>query len=76
MVKIKNIFVDGNTISMDCYKEGDMNKHFHLVIDAITFDVISTTLSHPSIYLRQAVKKIVALSQSGPLPEEAISVWC
>lgn len=76
MVKMKNITLIDGKISMDCYKEGDSENHFHLIVDANTFEVISTTLSRPSIYSRQAVQKIMALFKEGTLPEEAISVWC
>lgn len=76
MVKIKNISLNDGLISMDCYKEGNLDDYFHLVIDAESFDVVSTTLNQPSIYLSQAVAKIMSLAQQGPLPSEAVSVWC
>lgn len=76
MVKIKNIKLNDGLISMDCYKEGNYNEYFHLIVDADNFEVISTTLSRPSIYSRQAVAKVMSLAQQGPLPNEAVSVWC
>lgn len=76
MVKIRNINLNDGQISMDCYKEGNFNEHFHLIVNADNFEVISTTLSRPSIYSRQAVAKVMSLAQQGPLPKEAVSVWC
>ena len=76
MVKMENILLVGNLLSMDCYKEGNLNDGFHIVIDVNTFEVISTTLNRPSIYSRQAVAKIRQLFQEGKLPTEATSVWC
>ena len=76
MVKIKNINLSEGLISMDCYKEGNLAEHFHLVVNADNFEIVSTTLSQPSIYSRQAIEKVKSLSQQGPLPKEAISMWC
>ena len=76
MVKMTNITLKDNGISMDCYKEGDVGKHFFLVVDATTFDIIENSLGEPSIYARQAALKIAELSTNGELPSNAMSVWC
>lgn len=77
MVAMKNIVQSGNTISLDCFKENDENKHFTLVLDATTCDIISSSLTSYSIYARQAAIKIKELlAGSEPLPSEAISWWC
>lgn len=76
MVKMTNIVLKDNEISMDCYKEGDVGKHFFLVVDATTFDILENSLGEPSIYARQAALKIEELSANGELPADAVSVWC
>lgn len=76
MVKMTNITLKDNEISMDCYKEGDVGKHFFLVVDATTFDILENSLGEPSIYARQAALKIAELCTNGELPHNAVSVWC
>ena len=76
MVTIKNILVSDGSISADCYKEGQEEDYFSLVIDANTFDIRKCSLNFPSIYAGQAAAKLEQLSKPGPLPQEAISVWC
>lgn len=76
MVTMKNITVTESGISMDCYKEGDRNKHFYMLLDSTTFDILECSLEEPSIYARQAAIKIAELSTKGKLPDNATSVWC
>lgn len=76
MVTMKNITVTESGISMDCYKEGDSNKHFSMLLDPTTFDILECSLGEPSIYARQAALKIAELSTKGELPGKATSVWC
>ena len=73
MVNIKNIADKGNTISMDCYREGDLSRCFHLVIDR-EGNIISGP--EKDVYSAQARWKIYKLIQdSAPLPEEIFSYW-
>ena len=58
------------------YLEGDVGKHFFLVVDATTFDILENSLGEPSIYARQAALKIAELSTNGELSHNAVSVWC
>ena len=77
MVTMKNIRMKDNQIWLDCYKEGLEEGYFSLVINAQTYEIISSSLDRPSIYSRQVVLKIVELlSINSVLPTEAKSVWC
>ena len=77
MVTMKNIRIKDNQILMDCYKEGKEEGYFSLVINAQTYEIISSSLGRPSIYSRQVVSKIAELHRSNHiLPTEARSVWC
>lgn len=76
MVVMKNITYTDGLISMDCYKEGIENEHFFVTINAYTNEIVTNTLGKPSIYVRQAVSKVLELHKSGELPSEAKSIWC
>lgn len=76
MVVMKNITYDGEVISMDCYKEGIENEYFFVAINACTREIITNSLEKPSIYVRQAVAKVLELYKEGELPSEAKSIWC
>lgn len=76
MVSMRNITVKENGIYMDCYKEGDSSKHFSMLLDSATFDILECSLEEPSIYARQAALKIAELSTKGELPDNATSIWC
>ena len=77
MVTMKNIRLINNQIIVDCYKEGREEGYFSLVINAQTYEIISSSLNRPSIYSRQVVSKIIELHGSNnPLPTEAKAVWC
>ena len=77
MVTMKNIRIKDNQILMDCYKEGKEEGYFSLVINAQTYEIISSSLGRPSIYSRQVVSKIAELHRNNHiLPTEARSVWC
>ena len=76
MVKIKNITVINGKIYMDCYMDGIEENHFTMVMDAESLSVEKTSLDYPSIYAKQAADKIRELAEKGPLPAEALSVWC
>ena len=76
MVKIKNIRVVDGRIYMDCYMDGIEEDHFTMVMDAEDLKVEKCSLNDPSIYARQAADKIRELAEKGPLPSEALSVWC
>lgn len=53
------------------------SEYFALVIDAKTYEVVSCSLTKPSIYARQAAYKIMELHKTnGALPKEVCSVWC
>lgn len=77
MVTRKNIREEDNKIWMDCFKENVESEYFALVIDAKTYEVLSCSLEKPSIYVRQAIYKIMELHRKNEaLPKEACSVWC
>ena len=77
MITMKNIHVKDNQILVDCYKEGCEDGYFSLVIDASTYEIISSSLDRPSIYARQAVLKIKELCENcEELPKEAKAIWC
>lgn len=77
MLTMKNIRTKDNQILLDCYKEGLEEGYFSLIIDARTYEIISSSLGRPSIYSRQAVLKIEELHKlNHVLPSEAKSVWC
>ncbi len=77
MVTMKNIRIIENQIWMDCYKEGAVEGHFSLVIDALTYEIVSSSLELPSIYSRQAAMKIAEIcKKEKTLPMEAKAVWC
>lgn len=76
MVSMRNITERNNRITADCYKEGRAECYFSIVLDARTFEIIDCSLKHPGIYAGQAAAKLESLSKKGPLPGEAVSVWC
>ena len=77
MVTMKNIRIQDNQILMDCYKEGQEEGYFSLIINAQTYDIVFSSLGRPSIYSRQVVSKIVELHKNNhSLPSEAKAVWC
>ena len=77
MVTMKNIRIKENLIFLDCYKEGVEEGYFSLVVDAITYEIVSSSLEKPSIYASQAVLKIREICESGgEFPTELKSVWC
>lgn len=76
MVKITNIQKKDNRILMDCYEEGKESGYFHMVMDAVTYEILESS-SPPSIYTRQARAKVRSLAEKGEeLPQEASSYWC
>ena len=77
MVTMKNIKRTGDTIYLDCFKENKEENHFSLVLDAVSCDIISSSLTSYSIYAKQAalkIKKILAANEE--LPTETSSWWC
>lgn len=77
MVIVKNIKLIDNLITMDCYKEGLEDGYFSMVVDAKTYQIISSSLGKPSIYSQQVVSKIIELRKNNQeLPSEIKCVWC
>ena len=78
MVTIRNIRIKENRILLDCYKEGKEEGYFSLVIDAITYEIVSSSLEKPSIYARQAALKVQEFCEKGivEFPMEIKSTWC
>lgn len=75
MVKMENIVKNGNSVSMDCFEEGDRSRAHHVEFDAETLEV--TNGVKVNIYIRQSIAKIWKFLREGAeLPTEAISYWC
>lgn len=58
MVRIENIIWGEDVISMDCYEDDRKDRHFALVLDANTFQIISPAVETPNFYIGQAIAKI------------------
>ena len=73
MVKIRNIIDHGNTVSMDCLKEGDSSREFKLVISR-EGDILDGP--EQDMYSSQARARIWDLLRSGKqLPSETSAYW-
>lgn len=74
MVKVKNVTVNGKTISMDCLKNGSENDCYHIILDKDTLELM------PGIERNPYVCRAIAMARryqkkTGTIPSEFVSVW-
>ncbi|MBP5168936.1 MAG: hypothetical protein ILP14_07015, partial [Oscillospiraceae bacterium] len=75
MVRIENMFREGNLITLDCFEEGNKEKGHHVIFDIDTFEIKNDATNN--IYVRQSIAKAWNYVIEGePLPREAYSYWC
>lgn len=77
MVKVRNVVDNGKIISMECYIEGDLDRHFHLELDKNTLDVVKDTHNEFDAYVAHARWNIKEYIEKGePIPKAFTSMWC
>ena len=75
MVRMENIERNGNTITMDCYEEGDLERGHHVAYDISTLEITNHAINN--IYTRQGIWRIHNILKEGnELPARASSYWC
>ena len=75
MVKIENMVQNGNTVTLDCFEEGDRTRSHHVVFDVETFKIKNDATNN--IYVRQSIAKAWDYIAAGKaLPREEFSYWC
>lgn len=74
MLRLINILEANNIVTCTCLRNGDSKDAFSMKIDLEKRTIIEMD-AEPSIYSRQALWKILKLSEQGRLPSEATSHW-
>lgn len=74
MVKVINVCINEDTISMDCLKNGNDKEIYHVVLDKDSLEVVSDIKMNP--YICRAIALIRRYREkTGTIPSEFVSAW-
>ena len=74
MVKVINVCINVDTVSMDCLKNGNEMESYHVVLDKDSLEPLSGTNMNPYVCRAIAMARRYR-NRTGAIPAEFISAW-